>query len=277
MRWSHIWESHGKSKAAAPAQGAWTCRRMTCPRRCWLVSYFKLWKTKNKPLRGRSSAAVYWSVKANEWGSSYIQTPHQAPHYACLVFEDNPETGNGLEWIWDPVAWTTIPFTFIMHAAGGALSKQTHPAEKRLQMGKYWATRTYLKSVFKILTAMIAAVTELKYFTHCSATRLLSFFHVSFQSDRSLSGNKCRRTDSTCYMKARERQVTQRTQGVRLLWGGTGQPGKGRQRTVAQGSPSHCDQPPFRGHRALVNGFWVFPVLPAKRCLWWNQDILAGY
>lgn len=75
-----------------------------CTQHCWFWRYSKPYKAKNEPLRGRSSTAVYQSVKANELGSSYIQTLLQAPYY-------NPEMGYSLEWIWDPVAWSSIPFT----------------------------------------------------------------------------------------------------------------------------------------------------------------------
>lgn len=125
-------------------------------------------------------------------------------------------------------------------------------------MGNYGATRTYLKSVFKIFAALIAPVTELKYFAHNPATSLLSLFHVSFQSGRSLS---LWQKDNTCHKKGRERQVTQRTQGVRLLWGGAGQSGKCGQRAVAEGSPGHSDQ------HALVDGVGLFPVLLVKQSL----------
>lgn len=88
--------------------------------------------------------------------------------------------GNGLDRIGDPAARTSIPFTFAIPASHSARSNQTHPAENRLQRGKYWARRTDVKSVFKIFTAVIALVTELKYFTHSAASGLLSVFCVSF-------------------------------------------------------------------------------------------------
>lgn len=130
--------------------------------------------------------------------------------------------GNRLEWIWDPVAWSSIPFTSHYSCCMQCSEQSDTSSWKSLTHGKILGNNDLFKICFLNFAAITAPVTEWKNISPAvlqpPINQAAVVFHVFFQRNRSRSGNK---TAKTIHVRMGQREAGhQGSWDVRRLWRG---------------------------------------------------------